>query len=113
MVAVCRHVAQAVPSESYGRHPHFARGLQRRKHVRRAAGRRYREKDVASAAQAPHLTFERLIESIIVANRSQYRGIGRESNRRERIAVEVQSREELASDMLRIGGAATIARNQE
>ena len=63
-------------------------------------------------SQSAHLPFEGALEAVVVADRGQNRTVGGQRDRRQRIAVKIQPRQEFAGDMLSIRGAAAIAGNQ-
>ena len=53
------------------------------------------------------------MERVIVPNRGQDRGIRGQRDGRQRVAIKVEPRQELTGDMLGIGGAAAVARNED
>src|SRR6185437_272531 len=104
VVAESLHVTFARAAEADGCDTNGPRRLQRRDDVRRTARRRDRDEHVASAAESAHLTLKRALETIVVTDRGEHRGIGRQRDRGQRIAVEIEPRQKLAGDVLGVGG---------
>ena len=63
--------------------------------------------------QAADLTLEHVLEAIVIADRGQDGGVGGQRDGRQRVSIKVEPRQELARDMLSIGGAAAIAGNEK
>ena len=101
------------PGETDGRQAAFARRLEGRDHVWRAPRSRNGNKDIAWLTEAPHLPLEDTLEAVIVADCGQDRGVDGKRDRRQWIAIEIQTRQELAGDVLGIGGAAAVAGDLE
>ena len=55
------------------------------------------------------MALEHLLVAVVVADRGKNRGIRRQRDRGQRLAVEAQTRQEFARDMLGVGGAAAVA----
>src|SRR5262249_1608693 len=81
--------------------------------VRRTAGRRDCDENISWAAEPTDLPFENLVVAIVVANRSENRGIGRQSQCGRRRPIIIKPRQELASYMLCIPSASTIAGEEQ
>src|SRR5580692_8418745 len=94
--------------EADGGDADLARGAQRGEHVRRLTRGRDGDEQVATAAEAAQLALEYLVVAVIVADRSEYRGVGGERDCGERMTVEAQPREKLACDVLRVSRAAAV-----
>ena len=78
-VGIGQQLAQlAAILASQGDHAHLAleRRFGRRQHVGGIAGRRDRQQDVAGLAQGLHLLAEDLVETVVVADRRDDRGVG-------------------------------------
>ena len=105
--------ASRLPVKSDGGDLKLARRLKRRDDIRRASGRRNRDEDIATAAETPHLALEYLVEPIVVANGGEDGRVGCQRNRRQWIAIEVQTGQKLTRDVLRICCTAAIAGDQE
>lgn len=121
LIARCRqaeitqwvHSANANAGEADRDNSDFSRRFQGRYDVGRTARGRNRDQNIATSAETADLTFKNAVESVIVSDRRQHGRVGGQRDRGQRIAVEIQTRQELSGNMLCIGGAATVARDQE
>ena len=93
--------------------PGLARRLERSDDVGRAPRGGDCDEDVAGPSQPPDLPFEGTLEAIIIADRGNNGAVGGQRDSRQRMAVKIQPRQEFAGDMLRVGGAAAISRDQQ
>ena len=87
MIAGRCHCRALGAGEADGDQAVLARGSQRGEDVRRAAGGRQRQQHVAAAAEALDLAGEHLLEAVVVGDRGQRRGVGRQARSRHRPAV--------------------------
>src|SRR5690606_33513579 len=80
--------------------------------VGRVAAGGYGHQHVARLAQRVHLALEDGIEAVVVADRGEDGGVGVQRRAGEWQAVALEAADQFGNEMLRIGGAATVAAGQ-
>ena len=90
----------------------LVRRVNRAHDVLRVARRRDREQHVGRLAERAHLLREDLDERVVVGDRRQRRAVGRERDGRQAGALELEAIQELAREVLRVGGRAAVAAAQ-
>lgn len=88
-------------------------GFEGAKDVRRPAGGRDAEEDVAALAEPEDLALEHLLVTIVIADRGDDGRVGGERDGGQGRAVEEEAGEKLTGDMLGVGGTAAIAGDEE
>ena len=106
-------LAAVAAGERRGGDAHAARRLQRRDDVGRLAGGGDADGEVAAPADRLDLPREKLLEAEIVADRGERRRVGGQRDRGDRRAVLDVADGQLGREVLRIGGAAAIAEEQD
>src|SRR5262249_42802199 len=99
-IAIFAHLVPAGTCEADGQGAQVACRPEGREHVGGTSRGRDGQKHVARPAEPAHLTLERVLEAVIVSDRGEYRGIGCERNRRQRLSIQQIAREKLGSDVL-------------
>src|SRR5262249_25189614 len=112
-IATFAHLVRVGAGEADGDETHLARRLERHEHVGGTSRGRDGQKHVAGPAEPAHLTLERLLEAVIVADRGEHRGIGCECNRRQRLPIQQIAREKFGSDVLGVGRTAAVAGDEQ
>jgi len=77
------------------------------------AGGRDGEEDVAGLAEGFELTGEEVVEAVVVACGGEDRRVGGEGDGAEGRAVDGEADDELGDEVLRVGGGATVAGDEE
>ena len=113
MIAQRAQILALGAGEADGDKPALARGAERRQNVRRFAGRGQRQQHVAALAQALDLPREHLLETVVVGDRGQRRGVGGQRNRRITGTILLVAADDFGGDVLGVGGAAAIADDQQ
>src|SRR5215472_6847446 len=75
VIAIFAHLVPAGTCEADGENAHLTRRPECREHVRGPSRGRDGQKHVARPAEPTHLTLERLLEAVIVADRGEHRGV--------------------------------------
>jgi len=112
-IAEIVHIAAAPTRQADRYETSFARRLQGSEDVLGSTGRRNAKKYIASSSESLHLAREDLLIPIIVADGGQNGAVCRQGEGRERRAIEVEPPHEFAGDMLGIGRATAVSRNQD
>ena len=73
----------------------------------------YAKQHVARLAQGLDLAREQALVAVVVADGGEHRAVHGQRDGRQARAVEVEARHQLARDVLAIGGAATVAGQQD
>jgi hypothetical protein len=84
-----------------------------RENVGRLATGADRDRDVPWTTKRLDLACEDPVEPEVVGDGSQGRAVGREGNRRQRGSVTLEATDELRGEVLSIGGAASVAEEQQ
>lgn len=101
--------AQQTPSV----HPVVACGLGRGGQVRATAAAGEHEQHVAGPAVGADLSGEDLLEAVVVAECGRGRAVGAERDRGQRLPVGAHCADKFGGQMLRGGGAAAVAGDQQ
>jgi len=112
-IAQCGHLPAGSSGKPYHSEAFLAGGANRPQDVRRTSGRRDHDQDVAGTAETEDLPFEYPVVAIIVADCGQHRAVGRQCDGGARRTIIVESRQHLAGQVLRIAGAAAVARQKK
>jgi hypothetical protein len=108
-----RESRRAVTDESQGAHSRGRGGSHSVKHVRRLAARTDRERDVAASTERVDLTRKHVFVPEVVRDRRESRRIRRERDRGQRLAVELESADELRGEVLSVRRTAAVAENEQ
>lgn len=108
-----RESRRSVTDEPQGAHSSRRRGPHSVKHVRRLAARTDRERNVAASAKRFDLTRKHVFVPEVVRDRRESRRIRRERDRGQRLAVELESADELRGKVLRVGCTAAVPENEQ
>jgi len=68
---------------------------------------------IAPLRQRLDLAREHTLVAVVVAERGEERGVGGERDRRQRLALLAEAADELGGEVLRVGGAATVAAGED
>ncbi len=96
-----------------GRQAQLARSRHGRTYVRRIAARRDRDGYVSRASESPDLPHKYLVEAVVIPDRGEDGGICREGDRGQRTPFARESADHFRRNVLRIGCAATVAKNED
>src|SRR5213078_5230259 len=87
--------------------------LDRAQHARGAAAGGDGERDVAPDAERAHLAREHLVVAVVVGDGGERRGVGGERDGSQRLPFALEPPDELRREVLRVGGAAAVAEEEE
>lgn len=96
-----------------GHEAEIALGFKCAQNVQRASRGRDAKKHIARPPEPARLPFEHMLEAVIVSHCGQDGRVGGHRQRRQGPAVDQITREKFGGEMLRIGGAAAIAGDEE
>ena len=113
MIAQRAQILALGAGEADGDKPALARKAKRRQNIRRFAGGGQRHQHVAALAEPFDLPREHLLETVIVGDRGQRRGVGGQRKRRVTGPVLLVAADDFGGDVLGVGGAAAIADDQQ
>ena len=113
VVAEGAHLAAIVAGEADGDDVHFPGLIQGLEDVGGVTGGGDAEKDVAGLAEGFELTGEEVVEAVVVACGGEDRRVGGEGDGAEGRAVDGEADDELGDEVLRVGGGATVAGDEE
>ncbi len=74
---------------------------------------RHEQQDVVGPAVGADLPGEDLVVAVVVADRGERTGLGVQGDGRQRLAVVAELADEFGGEVLRLGGAATVAGHQQ
>ena len=106
-------LAAAAAGEPDGDDAERAARVDGAQHVGGVAAGGDREGDVAAAAERLDLLGEHLVVAEVVGDAGQRRGVGRQRDRRQRRALELEAVDELGRQVLGVGGAAAVAEEEQ
>src|SRR5262245_544010 len=108
-----RHFAAARPEQADCLDLHRARLFDGLDHVRRNAAGRDGEGYVALATEGLNLAGEDEVERAVIADRREQRRVGGQGQGRERLAFAPHFESQFGGDVLRVGGRAPVAEDQQ